>query len=67
MNLLDEGAETFTVATAREPHDVDLLEIALARFSPVTMVRADAVSIPACPPALAELRTSKEAASHAMA
>jgi signal peptidase len=67
MNLLDEGAETFTVATAREPHDVDLLEIALARFSPVTTVRADAVSIPACPPALAELRTSKEAASHAMA
>jgi signal peptidase I len=65
VNLLDEGAETFTVATAREPHDVDLLEIALARFSPVTMVRADAVSVPGCSSALADRPTDLEAASHA--
>ncbi|MCW2674596.1 MAG: hypothetical protein JWP14_3185 [Frankiales bacterium] len=65
MNLLDEGTETFTLATAREPHDVELLEMALARFSPVTMVRADAVSVPGCSSALADRPTDLEAASHA--
>jgi signal peptidase len=67
MNLLDEGAETFTLATAREPHDAEQLERALARFSPVTMVRADVVSVPDCPPALADRPTDLEAASHAAA
>lgn len=48
MDLVDEGSETFTLALAREPEQLDTLIELLMPFAPVHLVRSSLVSVPVC-------------------
>jgi signal peptidase len=67
MDLVDQGLETFTLAAARAPSDLDDLELALAPFLPLTMVRSGVVSVPAHDAGIIDLRGEPEVVASAAA